>query len=259
MRPLILLPLLAAAPCVHENPIHPAFYSNPVAANIITPATFKEGSWQHFLQNLPVTEGNIVEYTGTLASNQRKHVAIVNYDVGSRDLQQCADALMRLRAEYLFKQKRYHDIAFHFTSGDLYLYNDFCKGLRPRIQGHSVKFVQSNAIEVSHQSLRRYLDIVYTYAGTISLAKELHPTQKFTVGTVIIKPGSPGHCCMIVDEGINEKGEKLDKLAEGYTPAQSIYILKNPVDGTAWHTLKLNAPLETASYYFGSYQLGVFE
>jgi hypothetical protein len=175
-------------------------------------------------------------------------------------LQQCADALMRLRAEYLFGQKRYDEIGFHFVSGHYYSWNDYCKGLRPKPSGNTIKFFQSAASEKNHASLRRYLDIVYMYASTISLAKELKPTNEFEIGTVVVYAGSPGHCFIIIDETINDRGEKLFKLAEGYTPAQSIYVLRNLEENgiTPWHKLK-KGPIETASYRFTSYKLGKFE
>lgn len=112
-----------------------------------------------------------------------------------------------------------------------------------------------------HAALRRYLDIVYTYAGTISLVKELRPVTELSVGTVIIKPGSPGHCCLVCDEATTSSGEKVYKLVEGYTPAQSIYILSNPSnpDIGMWQTINTEGTIQTASYAFGSYRLGTFE
>lgn len=220
---------------------------------------FAEGSWQYFLQHLPIKKGIVVDYKGDAVANQLKQDGIVQYDVGTADLQQCADALMRLRAEYLFSQKRYSEIAFHFVDGTYYTYNSYCNGLRI-VPGNRLKFISSSPSAVTHETLRKYLNVVYTYASTISLAKELEKTNEFAVGTVIIYPGSPGHCFIITDEAIDDLGEKVFKLVEGYSPAQSIYILSN-LDEPAinpWYHLHQGI-IRTASCEFRSYQLGKFE
>lgn len=229
---------------------------------IITDTTkeYDVNSWQYFLQQLPVVDKPIVDYRGREISYQQKHVGIIPYDVGTSDLQQCADALIRLRVEYLFQQKKFGEIGFHFVSGDYYTWNDYCKGLRPIAKGNGVKFISGAASDRSHESLRRYLDIVYSYASTISLSKELKTATDFEVGTIVIHAGSPGHCFIIIDEAKNKAGEKVYKLAEGYTPAQSIYVLRNlDEDGISpWYKLKKGV-IETASYRFDDYKLGRFE
>jgi len=219
-----------------------------------------EKSWNYFLKHLPVVEGPVLDYRGQPVSYQDKHVGIIPYDVGRADLQQCADALMRIRAEYLFGEKRYDEIGFHFTGGQYYSWNDYCKGKKPVPSGNGIRFIQTVARSRTHESLRNYLDIVYTYASTISLAKGLKPADGFEVGTVVIHPGSPGHCFMIIDEKKDAEGKKLFKLAEGYTPAQSIYVLRNldEFEKTPWHRLTRGV-IETASYRFEKYELGRFE
>lgn len=219
-----------------------------------------ENSWSYFLQHLPEKNAPIVDYKGNIISYQQKHVAIIPYDVGNEDLQQCADALMRLRAEYLFTQKRFDEIGFHFVSGQYYTWNEYCKGLRPIAKGNSVKFITAGVTDRTHASLRKYLDIVYAYASTISLATELKNTNRFEIGTVIIHPGSPGHCFIITDEAATSSGEKVYKLVEGYTPAQSIYVVRNLQDESLseWYRLKAG-PISTASYNFNDYKMKKFE
>ncbi|RYZ57354.1 MAG: hypothetical protein EOO14_11085, partial [Chitinophagaceae bacterium] len=144
-------------------------------------------SWLYFLQNLPEKEGAIVDYKGQAVADQEKMFSLLNYDVGKRDLQQCADALMRLRAEYLFARQRYEEIRFHFTNGTLYTFKAYVSGLRPVASGSSVRFITTQPALYTHAHLRSYLDLVYAYAGTISLAGELKSIDAFTIGTVILK------------------------------------------------------------------------
>lgn len=235
--------------------------ANATVKTQVQQPSFPKNSWQYFLQHLPLLNAPIVDYNGNQIKDQWKHVAIVNYDVGTSDLQQCADALMRLRAEYLFTQKRYNEIGFHFCSGEYYSWNVYRKGLRPFEKGSHVQFIQtSNSTDSTHQSMRNYLNIVYAYANTISLCQELKSTDKFEIGTVIIKPGSPGHTCIIIDDSIEANGNKLFKIAEGYMPAQSIYVLSNPFEAniSPWYNLSMGEII-TASYDFKNYLLKKFE
>ncbi|MEO6869753.1 MAG: DUF4846 domain-containing protein [Ginsengibacter sp.] len=117
-------------------------------------------------------------------------------------------------------------MGFHFVDGTYYSYSDHCKGLRI-IPGRKLTFTFHEPCLPTHETFRKYLNVVYMYASTISLAKELKKADEFAVGTVIIYPGSPGHCFIITDEAIDNGGEKIFKLVEGYSLAQSIYVLSN--------------------------------
>ncbi len=49
-------------------------------------------------------------YNGQTKSNNNVYCGVVNQEIDPVDLQQCADAVMRLRGEYLYKHKRYNEI-----------------------------------------------------------------------------------------------------------------------------------------------------
>ncbi len=211
-------------------------------------------SWENFLQNLKLQDFGkpILKYDGSEISDQKHHVGILTYDIGTTDLQQCADALIRLRAEYLFKNEKYSDIHFRFTSGDNYAWESYAKGIRPIINGNSVRFSQSaNQNQLNnYPEFRKYLDIIFTYAGTISLARDLKEDRnkkEFEIGDLIITPGSPGHVVMIVDK-IENADQKRYALVEGYTPAQSIHILSE--NGNPWFDLKISDNIPTPRYNF---------
>lgn len=229
--------------------------------------TAMPNSFAEFLQNLPLKEAGspVLDYTGTPISNQEEHIAIINYDVGTKNLQQCADATIRLRAEYLFQQKRFDEIGFHFTSGDYFSWTDYSKGIRPVINGNSVSFSQTANADDSYSSFRKYLDVVYNYAGTISVNKEtspVHSNAAISSGDIIINPGSPGHAVMIVGCAKDKHNKKVYLLAESYMPAQSIHVLKNPFESgiSPWYHLDLNSsPIQTARYTFNEANIRRFE
>ena len=75
-------------------------------------------SYADYLRNLPIKQENNIVYlfNGQKKYNQTAQFAVIDIDVGTRDLQQCADAVMRLRGEYLFDNQRYNEIHFNFLS-----------------------------------------------------------------------------------------------------------------------------------------------
>ena len=105
---------------------------NNIRDRILAPTGYnwvneEPNSFGAYLQNIQLKEDKspILDYTGSPIPNQSEHVAILNYDLGNKDLQQCADAVIRLRAEYLFERGNYSEIAFHFTSGDLFTWEQY--------------------------------------------------------------------------------------------------------------------------------------
>lgn len=188
-------------------------------------------SFGAYLQQLPLKpHGTLVHLYNGDEKRNKVAAAVLNIDVGKKDLQQCADAVMRLRAEYLFESKQYNLLHFNFTNGFKADYNKWRSGYRITVNGNKVNWVKTDKESASYQSFREYLDKVFTYAGTASLAKELKPValKDLQVGDVFIKGGSPGHAVIVVDVAINTKThKKVFLIAQSYMPAQDIHVLIN--------------------------------
>lgn len=80
-----------------------------------------QGTFGEWLRCVRLKKDNHVYlYNGSLKKNQSVQFAVLDIPVGKKDLQQCADAVMRMRADYLFDEKRYAEIIFSDNNGKPY-------------------------------------------------------------------------------------------------------------------------------------------
>lgn len=216
---------------------------------------YQDQNFARWLRNLPLKpDGYKVHlYNGFEKLNQNAHYRVIDIDTGDEDLQQCADAVIRLRAEYLYAAGLFQTIQFHFTSGDAAEFSKWAEGYRPVIT-QKVRWIKSGPPDNSYTSFRQYLITVFKFAGSYSLSRELQSINPddLRTGDVFIRGGFPGHVCIIVDTAIGESGERLFLLAQSYMPAQEMHVLKNPISSeiSPWYKLKEGNELVTPEYTF---------
>ena len=229
-----------------------------IATRINAPEGFQRTSGNGFadyLRGLQLKpDGTAVYFFDGTKKGSADHSAVIDLDVGTRDLQQCADAVMRLRAEYLFTTSP-EDIHFNFTNGMRVDYTKWRAGYRMQVNGNQTKWVKKTAPDHSYKGFRKYMDLIFTYAGTLSLEKELKAIkiEDIRPGDVFIQGGSPGHAMMVMDVVEKEGGsEKLFLLSQSYMPAQSIHIVNNPKDSklSPWYSTKDLNVLYTPDWRF---------
>ena len=197
-------------------------------------------SFAAWLRGLPLKakDAPVVLFNGAPKASQDVHAAVVDIDTGTRDLQQCADAVMRLRAEWLYASGQPNGIVFNVSSGRPVPFQRYAKGERPDADGKVWK--KSAAPDGSYPSFRKYMDFIFAYAGTATLEKELKPADvaDMQIGDVFIKGGAPGHAVIVADmvENTITKSKRF-LLIQSYMPAQDMHILKNPAngDGSPWY------------------------
>lgn len=213
-----------------ENPYHNI-------GDIILPSGFKRinnpnESFQCWLRQLPLKKDKTVyTYDGRVKNNQTAQFAVLDISLGNKDLQQCADAVMRLRAEYLYSRKQFDQISFIDNERKNYRFT------APYTRDH----------------FNSYLQVVFGMCGSASLDKQL--IQRVAIheiepGDVLIQGGFPGHAVIVVDAAVNQRGKKIYMLAQSYMPAQDIHILKNPSTGMPWYEVNDEELINTPEYTF---------
>jgi maltoporin len=196
-------------------------------------------SFTTWLRDVPLKENKTVYlFDGRQKTNQQAQFAVLDISVGNKNLQQCADAVMRLRAEYIFAKSRFTDILFSDNNNTSYAFT------KPYTKEH----------------LSNYLQQVFGRCGSASLSKQLNVVNNFaniTAGDVIIRGGFPGHAVIVVDVAENSNGEKIFMLAQSYMPAQDIHILVNPLNKniSPWYSVTDKNTITTPEYLFNTMEL----
>ena len=137
--------------------------------------SYSNGSYEDYLRNYKLKPfgSKIINYDDSEYFWQGGHVGILEVPVPKNGLQQCADALIRIRSEYLWESNRKDEIGFNFTSGHYCSWVAYAEGYRPKINGNKVSFHKTASVNTSKENFYKYLNLIYMYSGTLSLYNEL--------------------------------------------------------------------------------------
>lgn len=212
-----------------------------------------ENSFAEYLRNFPLKkyDSPVLLYNGVEKRN-KVHVSVFDFPLLTADLIQCADAVIKLRAEYLYKNKMYSEIKFHITNGMLVPFDRFINGERVVVSGNKTTWKEGYKKGTSRDVFDEYLKFIYAYAGTYSLSKEAKPKsiENIFPGDFFIYGGSPGHVVLVLDVAINKKnGKTIMLLGQSYMPSQEFHILKSYEKISPWYYVE-DEILETPEWTF---------
>ncbi len=229
-------PRLSSAEVIGDIPLPAGFERLPVVAH----------SFAGWLRQIALRKDNTVYlYNGQPKANQQLHYAVLDISTGTKDLQQCADAVMRLKAEYAYSNKNYAAISF-------------ADGNKSSLS--FTKYAASQNGCFSHECLLHFLEIVFARCGTYTVEGMTKPIElsDMQAGDVLIKAGSPGHTMMVADMAVNKKtGQKIYLLLQGYMPAQDMHIVINQAKEhlSPWYALTSDETIRTPGWVFNKRQL----
>ncbi|MEO8086627.1 MAG: DUF4846 domain-containing protein [Bacteroidota bacterium] len=226
--------------------------------------SFDVNSFGYYLRNLPLKPaGSIALYYDGNTKNDLVYDAVVDMDIGTKDLQQCADAVMRLRGEYFFSIKQYDSISFVLTNGFRMDYSEWMKGNRLVVSGNKTHWSKSAESSNTYKDFRKYMDVVFNYAGSLSLSKSMKPKiiRDIAIGDVFVHGGLPGHAVIVVDVAESKSRGKIFMIAQSFMPAQEIHILKNFSDesNNPWYKNSIAGQLNSPQWSFPINELKSFD
>jgi hypothetical protein len=208
------------------------------------------GSFGAFLRTLPLAAPGtkLLAFDGRPLYDDGAHdavAAIVAIDVGKADLQQCADSVIRMHAEWLWSRGEQKRAEYKTLSGLPLSFDRWTRGHRTHLEGSKLVEAPGAAPipSPSHTQYRAWLDGVFAWANTASLARDTRPVSlaELAPGDFMVMEGVPfGHAVLVLDVAKAPDGRLALLLGQGYMPAQRFHVLR-PQAASPWFVVDKDA------------------
>jgi hypothetical protein len=255
---------------------HPYDAANTIAARVPAPTGYERvqvdpDGFANWLRNLPLKPAGsqVCTAIGQPRQLQAGHVAVLDIDAGTGSLQQSVQAVMRLRAEYLYHKKRLAAIYFKFPNGQPVEFIKWAQGIKPVVGADGALVLTTDGKltwtkpgrnlrkDYSYENFRAYLDMVFAHVDAASYIKELEKgplLKNMSICNVFITAGKPGQAAIAVDMAERRaNGAKAFLLVQGANPAQDLYVTKNfrPADTGIypWFDVRIGQGVTTPEGY----------
>ena len=103
-------------------------------------------------------------------------------------------------------------------------------------EGVGFHWMPTTRADASRAAFRKWLDNVFGWANTGSLARDAVPVSldDLRPGDFVVQPGAPGHTVLVLDLARAPDGRRALLLGQGFMPAQSFQVLRPGRRDGAW-------------------------
>ncbi len=211
------------------------------------------GSFGEWLRGLPLAaEGTPVRNNGgdiVFSGNDDYVAAVVAIDVGAGDLQQSADAVIRLHGEWLWASEQPNALSYKSATKLDMPFSRWAKGQRLLAAGPNMGWVvKGKPREQTYTDFRQYIDAVMLWSNNVSLgmrSTKVEDPAQLTPGDFFLQTRGKGHAVIVLDAAQKPTGERVALLGIALqSPAQSIHVMRLGRE-TAWFSLRPPNPVLT--------------
>jgi len=211
------------------------------------------GGFPAFVRGLPLSPAGtaVTAHDGDVvrAADDDYVEAVVALDVGSSDVQQSVDVIVRLHAEWLWSRNEKSKISYVALTKLALPLSRWEKGQRLITNNGADVFwaIQAKPKEVDYTEFRRYLDGVFLWQNAMSLglrSRNLDQPEQLLPGDFFLHARSPGHVAIVLDVAEKPGGERVALLGQALNPAQSLHVLR-PGRATPWFSLRPGTAIVT--------------
>ncbi|MEI9941768.1 MAG: DUF4846 domain-containing protein [Pseudomonadota bacterium] len=211
------------------------------------------GSFGEWLRGLPLAAPGtpVLNNSGdTVFSGDDAYVAaVIAIDVGAGDLQQSADAIIRLHGEWLWANDQQNAISYKSTTKLDMPFSRWAKGQRLLAAGPNMGWVvKGKPKEATYNDFRQYIDAVMLWSNNVSLAmRATHVSDpaQLTPGDFFLQTRGKGHALLVLDVAQKPTGERVALLGQALqSPAQSMHVMRLG-HATAWFSMRPPNPVLT--------------
>lgn len=235
----------AAAPVATSADTIAGRFAPPSGFRRVTVAPGSFAEWLRALRLMP-DGAPVLDYAGRPLYDGGRHAriaSVVDIDVGTQDLQQCADTVVRLHAEWRYGRGD-RDLSYRSASGTALAYEAWLAGGRASANGSNLVVTRrAAATRDDRRAFRSWLDEVFAWANTASLERDGARVTLADIrgGDFFVASGRPfGHAVLVADVAKDGRGRLGLLLVQGFMPAQSVHVLR-ATDETAWFVLEPDA------------------
>jgi len=206
-------------------------------------------SWTEWLRLLPLAA------PGTPVRNHRGEIvvpgddehlaAVVAIDIGTQDLQQSADVILRLYAEWRWWIDDLHMLYLSDTQVELPL-QKWAAGERLAASDGKPAWVRQPEpkAKLEYADFRAYLDSVFPWSDSQALLAESIPLdpEKLAPGSFFLHEGHPAQVLIVLDVATAPDGKRAMLLAQALNPAENLHVIR-PNRDSVWFPVRIDQPV----------------